>query len=65
VAQGARDTVGGRVLAWDSLTGDMPALAPGTMFQLGLVGFLYTYRHPVLRPQLEDADSSLENNDEI
>ena len=37
----------GTELIWESLTGAMPALAPGTMIQLGLVGFLYTYRHPV------------------
>ena len=34
-------------LIWASLTGAMPALAPGTMVQLGLVGLLYTYRHPI------------------
>jgi hypothetical protein len=34
-------------LIWASLTGAMPALAPGTMIHLGLVGLLYTYRHPV------------------
>lgn len=29
-----------------------PPLAPGAMAQLGLLGFLYTYRHPLLtRPQ--------------
>ena len=33
-------------LIWASLTGAMPALAPGTMVQLGLVGLLYAYRHP-------------------
>ena len=27
-----------------------PALAPATMIQLGLLGLLYTYRHPSLRP---------------
>lgn len=26
-----------------------PALAPGVMAQLGLLGLIYTYRHPVLR----------------
>ena len=60
-----KPSAGGLRLVWDSLTGAMPALAPGTMFQLGLVGLLYTYRHPVLRPQLEDTESSLENNDEV
>jgi hypothetical protein len=27
-----------------------PALAPASMIQLGLLGLLYTYRHPSLRP---------------
>jgi hypothetical protein len=29
-----------------------PALAPASMIQLGLLGLLYTYRHPSLRPNL-------------
>jgi len=29
------------------LTGAAPALAPGTMIQLGLLGLVYTFRHPV------------------
>ena len=40
-------SIEGTELIWESLTGAMPALAPGTMIQLGLVGLLYTYRHPV------------------
>ncbi len=27
-----------------------PALAPGAMIQLGLIGLAYTFRHPALRP---------------
>lgn len=30
----------------ESLTGATPALAPGTMLELGLLGLAYTYRHP-------------------
>ena len=30
----------------ESLSGATPALAPGTMIQLGLIGLVYTYRHP-------------------
>lgn len=41
-----RPSAAGIGLVWSALTGAMPALAPGTMFQLGLVGLLYTYRHP-------------------
>ncbi len=33
-------------LTWESLTGAMPALAPGTMVHLGLVGLLYVWKHP-------------------
>jgi hypothetical protein len=31
-----------------SVTGKAPALAPGTMIQLGLLGLIYTFRHPAL-----------------
>ena len=41
-------TAAGWSLIWASLAGAMPALAPGTMVQLGLVGLLYTYGHPDL-----------------
>lgn len=30
----------------ESLSGATPLLAPGTMVQLGLIGLVYTYRHP-------------------
>ncbi len=33
-------------LLWETLTGAIPALAPGTMFQLGLLGMLVYWRHP-------------------
>lgn len=32
----------------ESMMGAMPALAPGTMIGLGLLGLIYTYHHPVL-----------------
>ena len=31
-----------------ALMGSTPLLAPGAMLQLGLIGLLYTYRHPAL-----------------
>jgi hypothetical protein len=31
-----------------------PALAPGVMIQLGLIGFAYTYRHPALLAPTKD-----------
>lgn len=57
-------SAGGTELIWNSLTGAMPALAPGTMFQLGLVGLLYTYRHPVFQTVTESAISPEGDNHE-
>ena len=39
---------GGVQLVWEALRGATPALAPGTMILLGLMGLLYCYRHPAL-----------------
>jgi hypothetical protein len=36
----------GAKLIWKALRGATPALAPGALAQLGLLGLLYTYRHP-------------------
>ena len=36
-------------LVREALTGATPALAPGTMIQLGLLGLAATFRHPALR----------------
>ena len=35
-------------LMWKALRGATPTLAPGALAQLGLVGLVYTYRHPTL-----------------
>lgn len=43
---------GGWLLVWHSLRGATPALAPGAMVQLGLIGLLYTWRHPALTREL-------------
>ncbi len=32
----------------EAVTGALPLLAPGAMFQLGLLGLLWTFRHPLL-----------------
>ena len=34
----------------DSMMGATPALAPGAMLQIGLVGLAWTFRHPALKP---------------
>ena len=38
----------GAALFWEALRGATPALAPGALFQLGLLGLAFTLRHPVL-----------------
>lgn len=38
----------GWLLAWHSLRGATPALAPGAMIQLGLLGLIVVWRHPAL-----------------
>ena len=43
-------TLRGTALLWQVLQAKAPpALSPGLMVQLGLLGFAYTYRHPALR----------------
>jgi hypothetical protein len=41
-------SVAGTELYRRSMMGSTPALAPGAMIQLGLIGLLLTYRHPRL-----------------
>jgi hypothetical protein len=42
-------SLAGWQLFWEAIRGKAPpALAPGVMIQLGLVGLAYTYRHPAL-----------------
>jgi len=38
----------GARLIWKALRGATPALAPGSLAQLALLGLLYTYQHPAL-----------------
>jgi hypothetical protein len=42
------ETLTGWPLIWKILRGATPLLAPGAMAQLGLLGLVYTYRHPAL-----------------
>jgi hypothetical protein len=41
-------TLSGLRLLWKALRGATPSLAPGALAQVGLLGLLYTYRHPAL-----------------
>lgn len=53
-------SLSGARLIWKALRGATPALAPGALAQLGLLGLLYGYRHPALAkhsaPELERVD---------
>ncbi len=40
----------GLELIIEALKGATPALAPGMMVELGLLGLVYTFRHPAMRP---------------
>ncbi|HEX6042157.1 hypothetical protein [Longimicrobium sp.] len=44
----------GFALLWEALTGATPALAPGALAQLGLLGLALAYRHPMLRRGVAD-----------
>lgn len=49
-------SLGGMALFWKVVEATAPpALAPGVMVQLGLLGLVYTYKHPALREQDFDA----------
>ena len=39
-------SIQGLDLFWEAVTGATPTLAPGTILELGLLGLVYTYRHP-------------------
>lgn len=49
----------GIALLWISLRGATPALAPGALAQLGILGLILTYRHPALRRKLPSGDARL------
>jgi hypothetical protein len=42
----------GLPMLWEALRGATPALAPGALAQLGLLGLALAYRHPALRRRL-------------
>lgn len=41
-------TLTGARLFWEAVRGATPALAPGALAQLGLLGLIYTFHHPAL-----------------
>ena len=51
-----RPSMAGLELIRETLKGAMPALAPGAMAQLGLLGLLVSYRHPSLTVREADGE---------
>ena len=52
-------SLSGLKLMWKALRGATPALAPGALAQLGLLGLLYTYKHPALAAGPTKLENSL------
>jgi hypothetical protein len=50
----AEPNMKGMALLSKVMTGAAPALAPGAMIQLGLLGLIYTFRHPALGQQSKE-----------
>ena len=56
-------SLAGLDLFWKAMAAKTPpALAPGSMAQLGLIGLAYTYRHPAYRRSAGRADSDNEES---
>ena len=49
--------LGGFALFGAAMTGATPALAPGTMILLGLLGLTYAFRHPSLVARSDDSST--------
>ena len=54
-------SLSGAELYRSALRGSTPALAPGAMIQLGLIGLLLAFRHPLLASSKRDEDQSERN----
>lgn len=50
-------SLSGKALYLKATSGSIPALAPGTMVQIALLGLAYAFRHPRFRPST-DAESA-------
>lgn len=53
-------SIGGRRLFWEAARGATPALAPGALAQLGLLGLILAYRHPAWSRTAAPSDPSPE-----
>lgn len=56
-----RSSMAGWELFWNSMTGATPALAPGSLVPIGLVGIIATLRHPAVRHR--SGDSAVRGHD--
>lgn len=56
-------SLSGWALVWAVLSGKTPpVLAPGAMIQLGLLGLVYTYKHPALCTEALKANTGANND---
>lgn len=53
-------TLSGFRLLWKAVRGASPSLAPGALAQVGLLGLLYTYRHPALSGRSTNAPETVD-----
>jgi len=51
-----RPSMAGMELVMESLSGAMPAMAPGAMAQLGFLGLLVCFRHPARAMPATESD---------
>jgi|SRR5678816_334499 hypothetical protein len=53
----SQPNLAGMALFWQAIRAKTPPfLAPGAMVQLGLLGLLYVYKHPLLKQRKEEGD---------
>ena len=53
----SQPNLAGMSLFWQAISAKTPPfLAPGAMVQLGLLGLLYSYKHPLLKQRKEEGD---------
>lgn len=61
-ARDSNPSLSGRALYREAVMGTTPALAPGTLIQLGLLGLVFAFRHPNLRGGKREDDTPIERN---
>ncbi len=61
-ARDSNPSLSGMALYREAIVGSTPALAPGTMMQFGLLGLLFTFRHPATRRPARQGTASTEDS---